>query len=515
MNFNIWQPKQSSSKVSIDIDQTEIDTSPPEDIEARTTKNSRLLQRPNWQYFLLGFAILAGSVITYQILPKDTQEVETAVTEIARLPVRASKVEIQPLQQFVFGNGRASAVQGKHLTFETTGTITYIKTIDGRRLREGDRVRQGELLARVDDRRLQADLTQSQARTTEAETQRVAAQASIFQAEANVEQAKADVVKATAELQAAKDTRSLAASEFKRREELFAAGAISESDVDVYQNRVQDADARVQAAEAQLNASQSRVKSAQGQLASTQAQLTASQASIQSATASQNRSQVSLEDSVIRAPFDGIIAHMNIREGDYWTPQRVRITGDYQSVVETVPMIIIDPSEYEVSARLPAFDGSLVATGQAAYVVSDQDMSAASTRGMTQADLFRLARARGRVFSVSPSITPGERAIAVSVRLTEGINNIRDGERVSVWIVVEENPNALAVPPNAIVYREQKPHVFVIDTVENVVHERPITEGIRGISLQEIKAGVKEGELVVTEGTNRLVNGTPIEIIDP
>lgn len=511
MKFNIRQSKPSSSLES-ELN-TDIHPSPPEDT-APTTKKPSVFQRPTWQYILLGLTILTIGGIAFQFFSRNTEVSETAITESARLPVRATRVKVQRLQQFVFGDGRTSAVQGKHLTFETAGTITYIKSINGRRLREGDRVRQGELLAKVDARRLQADFIQSQARTAEARTQKVAAAASVSQAEANLEQAKADVIKATAELQAAKDTRDLAATEFQRREELFTAGVISASDVDVFQNRLQDATARVKAAEAQLSAANSRVKSAQGQLASAQAHFTASEASIQAANASEKRSQVNLEDTEIRAPFDGIIAHMNIREGDYWTPQRVRITGDYQSVVESVPMIIIDPSEYEVFARLPAFDGALVETGQTAYVVSDQDMSAAATRGMTQEELFRLARARGKVFSVSPSVTPGERAIAVTVRLTEGINNIRDGERVSVWIAVAENPNALTVLPNAIVYREQQPHVFVIDETEKVVQMRPVTEGIRGISLQEITSGVKPGQLIVTEGRNRLVNGTPIEIVD-
>lgn len=481
----------------------EIKTNPPQKSRGRM-----------WRlYLLLGVGIVALGGVLFRQLQNNPQVTPTETAEPARLSVKATEVKIQPLQQFVFGDGYVSAVRGKHLTFETSGTITYIKKINGRELREGDFVKAGELLAKVDDRKLRAELAQAQAQTAEAETQRVAAQASISQGNASVEQAKADVIRTQADLEAAQDAYRLARSELKRREKLFAEGAISISDVDVYRNKAKDASAKVKAAQAQITAAQSQVKSSLSQLESAKSQLESTRATIASARAGQTRSNVNLEDTVIQAPFNGIVAHMNIREGDYWTTQRLQVTGEYQNVVDSVPMILIDPKAYEVRLKLPAFDGTLVRPGKLGYVVLDKDMSQASTRGMSQQTLVRLARARGRVFSVSPSVSPGERAVNVTVRLNLGIKNVRDGERVSVWLAVQKNPNALAVPPNAIVYRDQKPHVFVVDEDKQIVKLRPVEEGIRGISLSEIKSGVQPGELVVTEGRNRLVDGTPVEVV--
>ena len=466
-----------------------------------------------WLYLLLGVGIIAIVGALFRQLQETPQQTPIETPQAARLSVRATEVKIQPLQKFVFGDGYVWAVRRKHLTFETSGTITYIKKNNGRELREGDFVKAGDLLAKVDDRKLRAELAQAQAKTAEAQTQSVAAQANISQANASVEQAKADVIRAQADLESAQDAYRLATSELKRREKLFAEGAISISDVDVYRNKAKDAWAKVKATKAQVSAAQSRVKSANGQLESAKSQLQSTKATIASARAGQVRSSVQMEDTVIEAPFNGTVAHMNIGEGDYWTPQRVLITGDYQSVVDSVPMILIDPKAYEVRLKLPAFDGTLVRPNQSAFVVLDKDMSAASTKGMSQQTLFRLARAKGRVFSVSPSISPGERAVEVVVRLDRGIKNVRDGERVSAWIAVEENPKALSVPPDAIIYRDQKPHVFVVDKDKQIVKLRPVEEGIRGISQQEIKSGIQPGELVVTEGRNRLVDGTPVEVV--
>jgi len=527
MIIDIFSRKKSSSPQEnqkgmhrADSQQEVTDLMPGENEDLREAETTITANPPKkrriWLYLFLIVGAFAAGGILRQLQDNSSEETKVIAKPPAALPVTATEVKIQPLQKFVFGDGYVSAVRGKHLTFETSGTITYIKKVNGRNLREGDFVKAGELLAKVDDRKLRAELAQAQAKTAEAQTQSVAAQANISQANASVEQAKADIIRAQADLEAAKDAYRLARSQLERREKLFAQGAISISDVDVYTNKAKDALAKVEAAQAQVSAAQSQVKSARGQVTSAQSQLESTAATIASARARQNRSQVQMEDTVIQAPFNGIVAHMNIREGDYWTPQRVQITGDYQSVVDSLPIILIDPGAYEVRLRLPAFDGALVRPNQLAYVVLDKDMSAASTTGMSQETLIRLARARGKVFSVSPSVSPGERAVQVTVRLNAGMKNLRDGERVSVWLAVKENPNALAVPPNAIVYRDRKPHVFVVDKDrqnQQIVKMRPVEQGIRGISLSEIKSGVLPGELVVTEGRNRLVDGTPVEVV--
>ena len=511
---NDSSPPGSSTKIDKDIQQAERLQDSKVVTDTTTLKNVTPKKRPLWQYMLGGVAIFILGSIAFQQLQNNPQISETKSEQTARLPVKATRVKKQLIQKFVFGNGRVGATKGKHLTLETSGTITYIKKVNGRELREGDFVKAGELLAKVDDRKLRADIAQAQAQTAEAETQRVTAQANVSQAEAVVEQAKADKIRAQADLRAAEDGYKLAQSEYKRRAELFESGAISASDTDVYKNKAEDASAKVQAAKAQVRAAQSQIKSAEGQLKSAQSQFYATRATIASARAGQTRSIVTLEDTTITAPFDGIVAHLNIREGDYWTPQRVQASGDYQNIVDSVPIILIKPGVYDVWMKLPAFDGVSVKTNQKAYVVSDKEMSTASTNGISESQLFSLAKARGTVFSVSPSITPGERAVEVKVRLNTGIKTLRDGERVSVWIAVAENPSAVAIPPNAIVYRDRKPFVFVVDQQNNQVKLRPVKEGIQGLALLEVTSGVEAGELVVTEGRNRLVDGTPVEVID-
>jgi multidrug efflux pump subunit AcrA (membrane-fusion protein) len=82
------------------------------------------------------------------------------------------------------------------------------------------------------------------------------------------------------------------------------------------------------------------------------------------------------------------------------------------------------------------------------------------------------------------------------------------------WIAVEEKEDAVVVPLNAVVFRNQQPYVFVVNPDEGVVEQRPVELGITGIRQREILQGVEPGELVVEQGQNRLVDETPVEMLD-
>ncbi len=507
----------------------------------------------------------------------------------APLPVRVVTAKSGAIQEWVHGDGFVSAVRGKHLRFEVPGTITYIKKVDGRDLREGDYVYEGELLAKIDDRKLQADLVQSNAAIWQAQEQQSVAmanlaqtkanlgqaQATVEQLQANVAQAKAklgqvraglaqaearkqqalaNVREAKASLEARIADRDLAEVELRRRQELYDEGVISASERDVYQNRLDNAksavnaaqsrvqaaeeevtaaesniqavkqdiaaaESQVRAAESQVRAAESQVAAVQGSIAAALAQVDATNAAIKSAQAQSNRASVTLEDTEIRAPFDGVVAFLNIREGDYWSPQQLS-SQTAQNVVETVPIILIDPSEFEVQIELPAFDGTQVSPGQTAFVVLDEDLNNAYDDALNHETLISIASAQGEVFSVSPAVTPGGRAVQVKIRINridpEKPSRLRNGARVSAWIAVKEAVNTTVVPTSVLVYREQKPFVFIVQEKDGqqFVEQRPVTIGIQGISQQEILEGIKPGDRLVTEGKNLLVNHAPVDVIN-
>jgi len=479
------------------------------------------LKRYWWLIPVLALVAAIGGVTAVRLQDDEP----TPVTETAPLSVRTVAAEREQIYAWVSSEGTMRAVEYQHLTFDTEGDVTYLSDTNGRRLREGDRVSEGDLLARLDDRELVADVRQAEASVSEARQQRAAAAAEIAQAEAQVAQARSQVQEAQAQLQRAQSARTLAATNVERYRSLVNQGAVSELEFDQRQSTFVDSESQVATAQAGIASAQQQVASAQAQVTAAQQQLQARESAIATAEARLSQAEVALEGVSIYAPFDGIIAYLNVTEGEYFTPQVVtsQLGGDYQGILERIPMVIIDPSQYEVLVDLTGPTGELVAAGQEALVASEVAPEAAPEAApgsaLSQAtdsqSLIANARARGEVFAVNPAISPGGRAIEARIRLEpSATENVRHGEQVLTWIAVDETPDAVTVPLNAVVRRDQVPYVFVVDPSQGVVEQRQVELGITGITQQAIARGVEAGEQVVTEGQNRLVDGAAVQTIN-
>lgn len=524
------ETKDNNSKQDIEVNAialTEEDKVTGKQLDRSTTEINK--KRSSWPFLGLAMLAIAGGVVgkgfTVSQSLSSPEQLEIASTK-ASLPVQAVRAKLNPIEAWVFSNGEVAAVHFKHLTFQTAGTITYLKKIAERDLREGDLVRGGELLAKIDQRKLNADVTVATAHQMEAKkgiTNALAdlqqAQASLEAEKANLAQAEQNLVKVKSDLSKTETNRDFAKTDFIRYQELVVEGAMQEREMEVRETNykaaesdVSAAQAGVQLAESQVKAAQARVEAAQGQLLAAQTQVETAESGLRSASAQLDKSNVILEDTVLTAPFDGVVAYLNIRQGDYWSPQVVR-TNNYQEVVESVPIVVVDPNKLEVNLELPTFDGAKVRPGQKVYIVSDEDLTQASIKGLTNENLVELAKAKGKVFAVNPAVTPGGRAINTRIRITEGQENLKVGERVSAWIAVASNPQAVVVPRGSLVIRDRQAYAFVVNEVDNTVEERRVELGIQGLAYQEIKAGVREGELVVTEGKNRLVDRSPVQLV--
>ncbi|NEO31890.1 MAG: HlyD family efflux transporter periplasmic adaptor subunit [Symploca sp. SIO3C6] len=468
---------------------------------AKNTTTKTTTKQPKWLFVLGAIALFVGVVTLWRSVSSSQQSSEEVTNNIeqARLTVKTVPVNLEPIQAWVYGDGDVNAVTKKHLTFQAEGTINYIKKVKGRDLREGDLVNKGELLARVDRRKQDADITVAAAGQIEAKNQVVNAVADLKQAEESLSQAQAD-------LQKAKTDEAFSKTDLIRYQSLAEQGAIQRREVDVRETDYKNAQAAVSVAEAM-------VRSAQAQVASAQTQVETAEAGVQSANARLTQSNVDSEDTELVAPFNGVISRLNIREGEYWTPQLINAGGDFEEIFKRIPIIVIDPNRFEVNVELPAFQGEEVKTGQRAFIILDRDRSKANSGSITGEDLMKLASAKGKVFSVSPSVSPGERSISVTIRVDEGFTNLQDGEQVSAWIATEEKDNATVAPFKAFVFRDRQPYIFVVNEEEGIVEQRAIKLGIEGLGKREIIEGVQPKEKLVTDGKNRLVNGAPVEII--
>lgn len=453
--------------------------------------DSRKPQKSFWPAVVLAMLVITGLVgwRLYRSFTAASSSSTEETAEQARLPVRVVQAQAEQIQGWIFDEGGVGPVRRRILNFQASGDITYVAKVNGVELREGDAVTSGQLLATIDNRRQVSSIETAQADIAVSVGQQNQAQAALLQAQAGLESAESDL--------------ALAQTELERYQMLFEEGAVPEADRDVASNRVDQAEAAVRTAQQDIRSAEFEVRSANAQIGASEARL--------------DETAVNFEDTQLVSPIDGIVAYINIREGEYWDAQYLD-RSSAQRVIETAPIVVMDPATFEVELEIQADAAAGIRSGQRAYVVLEEEVSAAQAAGATSQTLLDIARdqgTEGSVFSVSPSQTPGSRGTQVVVRNLRDVGNLRVGGRVYVWIEVASQNNAVVVPLGALLSRDQQMYAFVVNSADGTVQRRRVTQGIEGLSGVEILSGVEPGEIVVIEGQNRLVDGTPIEVINP
>ncbi|MGZ0783212.1 efflux transporter periplasmic adaptor subunit [Pseudomonas sp. TKO26] len=207
------------------------------------------------------------------------------------------------------GNGRLEATEVQ-IASKIPGRLAEV------RVNEGDKVLQGQLLARMDTRTLEA--------------QRNQAEAEVLRARENLSAAEANV-------QLRQSEQLLANQELKRSQELFRRGFASQQIIDQQQARLNTGNAAVQAAQAQVAAVKAAVGAAQAQVA----QLTSE-----------------IDDSSLRAPIDGIIQLRLAEPGE--------VLGAGGRV-----LLLIDPNDQYMNLYLPASVTGRLTVGDESRILLD------------------------------------------------------------------------------------------------------------------------------------------------
>jgi HlyD family secretion protein len=235
--------------------------------------------------------------------------------------------------------------------------------------------------------------------------------------------------------------------EAKRLTRLRERGLTSEEETDA---AVGDAEARAAACKAGRETA--RVSQAQVQVASAR-----------------------LERTILRAPFDGVVAEINGELGEFVTPSPVGIA--------TPPTIdLIDDSCLYISAPIDEVDAPAVRRGQSAVVTMDA---------------FAERNFPGVVRRVAPYVLDQEkqaRTVEIEVEITgREDSNLLPGYSADVEVLLETRDDVLRVPTQVIMEGSQ---VMVLNG-SGTIESRAVTRGLANWEYTEILDGVQEGELVV------------------
>lgn len=244
-----------------------------------------------------------------------------------------------------------------------------------------------------------------------------------------------------------------------------------------------EARADLEAAEAALAESENQFKRSQDLFA--QQALSVSQLEQIEATLKANRARVSaararLNDTVIRASFDGRTGFRRVSIGSLVNPGAVITTLDDTSVIHldfTVPETYL-------------------------YVLKPGLAVTARTAGLPDRTF------EGKVAKINSRVDPVTRSIIVRAEIPNRDGLLRPGMFMTVTLEGEPEP-ALLVPEAAIVPEQGKTFVFVV--VDGVVEQREVRIGKRRPGEVEIVEGLREHEMVVVEGTHIVRHGSRVE----
>ncbi|BCQ27817.1 efflux RND transporter periplasmic adaptor subunit (plasmid) [Caballeronia sp. NK8] len=224
-----------------------------------------------------------------------------------------------------------------------------------------------------------------------------------------------------------------------------------------------------------------------------QASINSDQAAIVAALANAQAAQVAVDQTVIRAPFDGVVLEKHANVGDNITP--FSSASDSKGAVVT----IADMKTLEVEADVAESNISRIAVEQPCEI---------------QLDALPDVRFAGRVSRIVPTVDRSKATVLVKIRFVERDARVLPEMSAKVAFLSkpvppEEKKAVVAVQPSAVVTRDGKKVVYVIE--HDTARQVPVTTGERIGDLLAVQ-GVKPGDVLVLSPGDKIKDGAKVTL---
>ena len=340
-----------------------------------------------------------------------------------------------PSQSFTVLNatGRVVAWRKAAISTKATGRLEWLG------VQEGSRVKSGEVIARLE--------------SLDVAAARDSAQATVSAAKANLEQGEAEMREAE--------------SAYKRAQDLYAKKFISEASLDSARARHEKARASISSLKAAIGVAEANARSA----------------------------GVSVEQTLIRAPFDGMVLTKNANVGDIITP--------FSSAADSKGAVVnmADMDTLEVEADVAESSIGKIRVGMPTEV---------------QLDAYPELRLLGEVSRVVPTVDRSKATLLVKVAFREKDARALPDMSAKVGFLerfpeANERKAVAAVRPEAIAKRGERSVLFVLDK-DNRVKETPVKVARKLGDLVEVE-GVKAGDRVALSPPEKLRDGATVALL--
>ena len=344
----------------------------------------------------------------------------------------------------------------------TLGSLSLARVVEVA-VREGDAVRAGRLLLRLDDAEARAALAQARARVQEAAarldlvrgvTTRTAAE-SVRRAEIRVAQAERDL---------------------ERVKQLLDGGSASAA-------QLEDAEKALVLARSEAETATAQAAS----LADAGADQRLAAAALRQAQAAAAVAQAKLDEKELRAPADARVLVRGAEPGDVVQPGAALV-------------VLAEAGRTRLTVQPDEKNLAVLREGQEAEAV---------------ADAFPAAPFRAAVSYIAPAVDPARGTVEVRLDVPSPPAFLRPDMTVSVNVTVGRRDDALVVPAEAV--RDAATDPWVIRVEGGRAVRRAVKLGLRGEGMLEVVEGLSPGDAVVPPAAGTIEAGTRVRVrrLDP
>jgi HlyD family secretion protein len=452
--------------------------------------------KSKWKILITVVALVIAGIGVYA---------STVYTQRGVVTVQTGNVARTDLTSLVTASGEIKPKNYINIGANAIGQLTEIL------VKEGDQVRKGQLLAKVEDVQPSADVDAQKATLSAAEADANASEAALRAADQNIQMLQSAIDQSNSDLDRAKSDYDRSLAEYN--EQLLAKQDF-ESKKFAYDGQ--------KAAVAQ---SVSRLAQARTQREQAAATLSSSQRRIAQAKANLARFTDVLEKHNSIAPIAGMVTNLPVREGETVVPGLQNQTG-------TLIMTIADMSVITAEVKVDETDVVNVKIGQTAEITIDAIPNKTFKGHVTEMGNTAILRSTGVAASQSAISSQEAKDFKVVIALDSPPGEIRPGLSCTAKITTATRQNVLTIPIQALTVRqkgelepktpaktgaqaatktdpavekarkEELQGVFVVSGGKAMF--RKVETGITGATDIEILSGLKQGDEVIT-GTYQVI----------
>jgi len=432
--------------------------------------------------------VVIGMIVTVVVIAvRSGKPAQAAPRALAVEVIRVEQKDVPVYSEWI---GTTEGIVNADIKAEVSG---YLLRQD---YKEGSFVKKGQLLFELDPRPFQAAVDQANGQVAQFQGQLEQAISQVAQAEAQAAQANSQLLQSQAQLAQAQANQVKTQLDVNKYAPLAEQKAVTQQELDnaVQGNNV--AKAQVEAARAGVETARAQLRAANAQIGTAKATINTAKGQIENAQATVRTAQLNLGFTRIISPIDGIAGIAQAQVGNLITASSLPLTT--VSTVDPIKVYFTLSEQQYLSFTkrnlIEARRGASVAQIELELILSD---------GSSYPE-------KGSFFFADRQVDPKTGAIRMAGIFPNPGNVLRPGQYGRVRAVTATKDEALLVPQRAVSELQGSYQVAVVGG-DNKIEMRTVKVGERSGSLWVIEDGLKAGETVVVEGTQKVKPGAVVE----